>query len=126
MSGRDPGGENAGAGGMEARDMELQGMELQDAEHRELEAREVSALILGLGNIHRGDDAVGREVARLEIRIVLREILRRTKNLRIDGEAPFIASMFAHTLVQLPISFDPQERSAAPVSPPANRREAVG
>lgn len=49
---------------------------------------------------------IGRELARSEIRIVLREFLTRTRNLRIDGEAPFIASMFARTLVQLPVSFD--------------------
>lgn len=50
---------------------------------------------------------VGRELARMEIRIVLRELLRRTENLRIVGDAPYIASMFARTLVQLPIAFDP-------------------
>lgn len=52
---------------------------------------------------------LGRELARMEIRIVLREFLTRTTNLRIVGEAPFIASMFARTLVQLPIRFDPVE-----------------
>ena len=50
---------------------------------------------------------IGRELARAEIRIVLREFLLRTSNLRIDGPAPFLASMFAHTLVSLPIAFDP-------------------
>jgi cytochrome P450 len=50
---------------------------------------------------------IGRELARAEIRIVLREFLLRTKNLRLDGEAPFLASMFARTLVQLPVAFDP-------------------
>jgi cytochrome P450 len=50
---------------------------------------------------------VGRELARMEIRIVLRELLRRTENLRIVGDAPYIASMFARTLVQLPIAFEP-------------------
>lgn len=49
---------------------------------------------------------IGRELARSEIRIVLREFLRRTENLRINGSAPFQASMFAHTLVRLPIAFD--------------------
>lgn len=48
---------------------------------------------------------LGRELARMEIRIVLREFLTRTKNLQISGEAPFIASMFARTLVKLPIKF---------------------
>jgi cytochrome P450 len=50
---------------------------------------------------------IGRELARSEIRIVLREFLLRTRNLKIEGEAPFLASMFARTLVRLPIVFDP-------------------
>ncbi len=49
---------------------------------------------------------VGRELARMEIRIVLRELMGRTKSLRINGEAPYIASMFARTLLQLPIAFE--------------------
>lgn len=50
---------------------------------------------------------IGRELARSEIRIVLRDFLLRTKNLRLDGEAPFLASMFARTLVKLPVAFEP-------------------
>lgn len=50
---------------------------------------------------------IGRELARTEIRIVVAEFLRRTKNLRLVGDAPFIASMFAHTLQTLPLAFDP-------------------
>lgn len=49
---------------------------------------------------------VGRELARMEIRIVLRQLLEQTTNLRIAGDAPFIASMFARTLLKLPIAFD--------------------
>lgn len=52
---------------------------------------------------------LGRELARMEIRIVLREFLQRTTNLKINGDAPFIASMFARTLLTLPISFDPKD-----------------
>ena len=33
---------------------------------------------------------IGRELARMEIRIVLREFLLRTENMRIGGDAPFI------------------------------------
>ncbi|MBQ0758429.1 MAG: cytochrome P450 [Zhongshania sp.] len=60
---------------------------------------------------------IGRELARSEIRIVLRAFLSRTANLKITGDAPFIASMFAHTLQKLPVSFDvvavpSQERAA--------------
>ena len=48
---------------------------------------------------------IGRELARTEIRIVLREFLLRTRELQLDGPAPFMASMFARTLQQLPIRF---------------------
>jgi cytochrome P450 len=54
---------------------------------------------------------IGRELARAEIRIVLREFLLRTKNLRLTGAAPFLASMFARTLVSLPIAFEPVRQS---------------
>ena len=54
---------------------------------------------------------IGRELARSEIRIVLREFLLRTKNLRLDGEAPFLASMFARTLLTLPVAFDTVDSS---------------
>lgn len=49
---------------------------------------------------------LGRELARMEIRVVLTAFLEQTKNLRITGSTPYIASMFARTLVQLPISFE--------------------
>lgn len=49
---------------------------------------------------------LGRELARLEIRIVLQQFLQHTRRLRIVGDTPYIASMFARTLVQLPIRFD--------------------
>jgi cytochrome P450 len=49
---------------------------------------------------------IGRELARSEIRIVLRAFLLRTKNMTISGDAPFVASMFAHTLQKLPVRFD--------------------
>ena len=48
---------------------------------------------------------IGRELARSEIRIVLKAFLQETENLTITGKAPFVASMFARTLVKLPISF---------------------
>ncbi len=51
---------------------------------------------------------IGRELARMEIRVVLKAFLDRTKNLHITGETPFVASMFARTLVQLPIAFERQ------------------
>lgn len=59
---------------------------------------------------------LGRELARMEIRIVLREFLTRTQNLQISGDAPFIASMFARTLVQLPIRFEPVDNTQSQLS----------
>lgn len=56
---------------------------------------------------HGVHSCIGRELARSEIRIVLREFLTRTRNMRIAGDAPFLASMFARTLVRLPVAFDP-------------------
>lgn len=52
---------------------------------------------------------LGRELARMEIRIVLQTFLRRTRNLRITGATPFVASMFARTLLQLPIRFETRQ-----------------
>ncbi|WP_269617625.1 cytochrome P450 [Zhongshania sp. BJYM1] len=54
---------------------------------------------------------IGRELARSEIRIVLRAFLLRTKNIRMSGDAPFVASMFAHTLQRLPLRFEVIEDS---------------
>ena len=55
---------------------------------------------------------IGRELARTEIRIVLREFLLRTDDLTLAGPSPFVASMFAHTLKCLPIRFTPKQYSA--------------
>jgi cytochrome P450 len=60
---------------------------------------------------HGVHGCLGRELARMEIRIILRELLARTSNLRIVGDAPFIASMFARALVQLPLEFSVAEDS---------------
>ena len=49
---------------------------------------------------------IGRELARSEIRVVLKAFLRQTENLQIDGDTPFVASMFTRTLLKLPISFN--------------------
>ncbi len=49
---------------------------------------------------------LGRELARMEIRIVLNELLKHTQNLALAGEAPHVASLFTRTLVALPIRFD--------------------
>ena len=49
---------------------------------------------------------LGRELARMEIKIVIKAFLERTKELQIVGETPYVASMFARTLLQLPIAFN--------------------
>lgn len=49
---------------------------------------------------------IGRELARMEIRVVLKAFLDRTTHLRITSETPYVASMFARTLVKLPIAFE--------------------
>jgi cytochrome P450 len=49
---------------------------------------------------------IGRELARMEIRIVIRELLARTKRIEIVGETPFTASIFARTLLSLPLAFE--------------------
>ncbi|MDX1695525.1 MAG: cytochrome P450, partial [Ketobacteraceae bacterium] len=48
---------------------------------------------------------LGRELARLEIRVLLEEVLDKTCELTVTGDTPYIASMFARTLVQLPLTF---------------------
>jgi len=48
---------------------------------------------------------IGRELARMEIRIVINTLLARTKSFSICGETPFEASMFARTLLALPLRF---------------------
>jgi len=42
----------------------------------------------------------------MQIHTVFKEFLTRTNNLALNGEAPFIALMFARTLLELPIKFD--------------------
>ncbi|MCG8671395.1 MAG: cytochrome P450, partial [Pseudomonadales bacterium] len=49
---------------------------------------------------------LGRELARMEIKIVLKAFLDNTRTLRINGETPYVASMFARTLLTLPIAFE--------------------
>ncbi len=49
---------------------------------------------------------LGRELARTEIRIVLKAFLEQTERLQIAGETPYIASMFARTLLTLPVRFE--------------------
>lgn len=45
----------------------------------------------------------GRELARSEMNIALKAFLQRSQSIKIIGPTPFIASMFTHSLQQLPI-----------------------
>lgn len=45
----------------------------------------------------------GRELARMEIRIVIKQLLARTEKIEITGKTPYKASIFARTLVALPL-----------------------
>jgi len=58
---------------------------------------------------HGVHGCLGRELARMEIRIALDHLLARTSSLRITGDAPFVASMFTRTLVRLPLEFSVAE-----------------
>ncbi len=49
---------------------------------------------------------LGRELARMEIRVVLEELLARTSAFNIVGDTPHVASLFTRTLVQLPMKFE--------------------
>ena len=66
---------------------------------------------------------IGRELARSEIRIVLREMLTRTKDWRQTGAAPYMASMFSRSLEHLPLAF--AAREADDKTSPTVRRTAA-
>lgn len=55
---------------------------------------------------------LGRELARMEIRIVLEELLQRSAALQICGPTPHVASLFTRTLQRLPLSLSPRSGSA--------------
>ena len=54
---------------------------------------------------------LGRELARMEIRVVIGRLLARTRRFAIAGETPFEASLFARTLLALPLVFEPAPAS---------------
>lgn len=65
---------------------------------------------------------LGRELARMEIRIMLHELLRRTENIRLAGATAHVASLFTRTLLELPIRFDRIDRPATKTAAPAAAR----
>jgi cytochrome P450 len=53
---------------------------------------------------------LGAGLARLEMRIVLQEVLRRMKDLKLDGAVERVPSNWAHGLHHLPVTFTPAAR----------------
>jgi len=49
---------------------------------------------------------IGRELARMEIRIVIAKLLEKTSAITIVGPTPYEASIFARTLTRLPLAFE--------------------
>ena len=49
---------------------------------------------------------IGRELARMEIRIVIRQLLERTTKIAVVGDTPYEASIFARTMLALPLAFE--------------------
>jgi len=60
---------------------------------------------------------LGRELARMELRLVLAELLRQTEGLAIVGATPFVASVFVRTLRHLPLAV--RGGVALPAMPPS-------
>ena len=55
---------------------------------------------------------IGSHLARLELRIMMEEIITRLRNPRFDGEPRFTRSMFVNALKEMRITFDAQADSA--------------
>jgi len=54
---------------------------------------------------------LGSHLARLELKVIFEEILRRIRNPRFDGEISWLRSNFINGIKSMPISFDVIERS---------------
>jgi cytochrome P450 len=68
---------------------------------------------------------IGRELARMEIRIVIRKLLQRTSQLKIVGETPYEASIFARTLVRMPLAFEIADQSSTVNTPAIQARKTA-
>lgn len=55
---------------------------------------------------------VGRELARMENRVVIRKLLEKTRRMEVVGDTPYEASLFARTLLALPLAFEPAVKPA--------------
>ena len=49
---------------------------------------------------------MGSHLARLELRVIFEEILKRIRNPRLTGEVNWLRSSFIHGIKQMPIEFD--------------------
>jgi cholest-4-en-3-one 26-monooxygenase len=49
---------------------------------------------------------MGSHLARLELRVVFEEILKRIRNPRLTGEVNWLRSSFIHGIKKMPIEFD--------------------
>jgi cytochrome P450 len=55
---------------------------------------------------------LGNAVARLELKIIFEEVLRRMQDIELNGEPEILQSSWAHALTSLPIKFTPGEKAA--------------
>jgi cytochrome P450 len=56
---------------------------------------------------------LGAHLARLEIRLIFEEILRRMPDVDLDGDSEWLASNLLHGLKRMPIKFTPRRAAAA-------------
>lgn len=52
---------------------------------------------------------IGSHLARLELKVIFEEILKRVRNPRLDGEINWLRSNFIHGIKKMPIAFDVAE-----------------
>ena len=49
---------------------------------------------------------LGSHLARLELKVIFEEMLKRIRNPRLDGEINWLRSNFIHGIKSMPIAFD--------------------
>ncbi len=53
---------------------------------------------------------LGNQVARLELRTIYREVLRRMPDIELAGNVEYLGSSWAHAILTLPVTFTPGEK----------------